>query len=107
MDVSQSTQRTEFDLGDRMASSAVSARDQSARDRRGRVFDNGCGPAVIVIPGVQGRWEWMLPGLRALSKRCRTVSYTLSGDFGSGMKFDSALGFDNFVRQLDGLFERT
>src|SRR6266542_108847 len=71
------------------------------------MFDEGEGPPVIVIPGVQGRWEWMLPGLRALSKRCRTISYTLCGDFGSGMTFDRALGFDNFVRQLDELFERT
>jgi 3-oxoadipate enol-lactonase len=71
------------------------------------MFDEGSGPAVIVIPGVQGRWEWMLPGLRALSKRCRTLSYTLRGDFGSGSAFDAAIGFDNFVRQLDDLFDRT
>ena len=31
----------------------------------------------MVIPGVQGRWEWMLPALRALAKRCRTISYSL------------------------------
>ena len=71
------------------------------------MFDEGEGTPVIVIPGVQGRYEWMLPGLRALSKYCRTISYTLCGDFGSGMRFDRALGFDNFVRQLDDLFERT
>lgn len=62
---------------------------------------------MIVIPGVQGRWEWMLPGLRALARRCRTISYTLAGDFGSGMKFDRGAGFDSFVRQLDEIFERT
>jgi pimeloyl-ACP methyl ester carboxylesterase len=71
------------------------------------MFDEGGGPPVIVIPGVQGRWEWMRPGLAALAKRCRTVSYTLCGDFGSDMKFDCALGFDNFLRQIDDLFERT
>jgi pimeloyl-ACP methyl ester carboxylesterase len=71
------------------------------------MFDEGQGPAVVVIPGVQGRWEWMEPGLRALSKRCRTISYTLCGGFGSGVKLDPALGFENFVRQIDGVFERT
>lgn len=71
------------------------------------MFDSGSGPAVIVIPGVQGRWEWMLPALRELQKHCRTISYTLCGDWGSGMKFDRSLGFDNFVRQLDDVFERT
>src|SRR5215471_5198725 len=49
----------------------------------------------------------MKPTLDELGKRCRTLSYTLCGDIGSGMKFDRALGFDNFVRQLDDLFERT
>jgi 3-oxoadipate enol-lactonase len=71
------------------------------------MFDAGEGTAVIVIPGVQGRWEWMSPGLRALARRCRTISYTLAGDFGSGMKFDRTAGFDSFVRQLDEIFERT
>jgi len=69
------------------------------------VFDQGQGTALIVIPGVQGRWEWMKPTLDELGKRCRALSYTLCGDIGSGMKFDRALGFDNFVRQLDAVFE--
>ena len=70
------------------------------------VFDQGNGTALIVIPGVQGRWEWMKPALTELAKRCRAVSYTLCGDIGSDVKFDPALGFDNFVRQLDRVFER-
>jgi len=69
------------------------------------VFDQGNGTPLIVIPGIQGRWEWMTPSLRELQKRCHVVSYTLCGDAGSGMKFDRALGFDNFVRQLDRVYE--
>jgi len=71
------------------------------------MFDQGTGPPLIVIPGVQGRWEWMMPALRELQKHCRTVTYTLCGDIGSGMRFDPALGFDNFIRQLDAVFEET
>lgn len=70
------------------------------------MFDAGQGRAVIVIPGVQGRWEWMKPTLRELQTRCRAISYTLSGDLGSGDRFEPALGFDNFVRQLDGVYAR-
>ena len=65
------------------------------------VFDQGNGAALIVIPGIQGRWEWMKPALNELRKRCRTVSYTLCGDAGSGMRFDSARGFENYLLQLD------
>jgi len=71
------------------------------------MFDEGTGPAIILIPGVQGRWEWMKPALRELQKRCRTVTYTLSGDLGSEMKYDPAIGFDNYIRQLDDVFEKT
>ena len=71
------------------------------------MFDRGSGPSLIVIPGVQGRWEWMYPALEALSRTCRTISYTLCGDFGSGFRLDRELGFENYMRQLDALIERT
>jgi pimeloyl-ACP methyl ester carboxylesterase len=71
------------------------------------VFDHGQGTPLIVIPGIQGRWEWMKPTLQELQKRCRAVSYTLCGDAGSGMKFDRSLGFDNFIIQLDRVYEET
>jgi 3-oxoadipate enol-lactonase len=41
------------------------------------MFDQGSGSPIAVIPGVQGRWEWMLPALRALARHCRTISYSL------------------------------
>ena len=71
------------------------------------MFDQGNGTPLILIPGIQGRWEWMKPTLRELQKRCRAVSYTLCGDPGSGMKFDPAIGFDNYIHQLDHVFEQT
>ena len=71
------------------------------------MFDAGRGEPLIVIPGIQGRWEWMKPTLCELQKRCRAVSYTLCGDRGSGMKFDPDLGFNNYLRQLDRIFEQT
>jgi pimeloyl-ACP methyl ester carboxylesterase len=70
------------------------------------MFDRGSGPPVIVIPGVQGRWEWMKPALEALSRTCRTISYSLRGDIGSGARLEPELGFDAYVQQLDELAER-
>jgi pimeloyl-ACP methyl ester carboxylesterase len=71
------------------------------------IFDRGSGPPVIVVPGLQGRWEWMTPALEELGHHCRAISYTLSGDAGSGAEYDPALGFDNYIRQLDSLFLET
>jgi 3-oxoadipate enol-lactonase len=67
------------------------------------MFDRGTGPPLIVVPGIQGRWEWLTPALRELQQRWRTVSYTLCGDVGSGARFDPTLGFDNYIRQLDSV----
>ena len=65
------------------------------------MFDRGTGRPLLVIPGVQGRWEWMRPALDALSGSCRTLSYSLCGDLGSGTRMDPSLGFDVFARQID------
>src|SRR2546423_808767 len=55
------------------------------------MFDKGSGLPLVVIPGVQGRWEWMRPALRALARRCRTISYSLP-------RVDD---FDQFVATVD------
>jgi len=71
-----------------------------------QVFTAGSGPRLIVVPGVQGRWEWFRPALRALAAHCQVASYSLCGEPGSGSSFDPALGFDNYLRQLDVVTER-
>jgi pimeloyl-ACP methyl ester carboxylesterase len=75
------------------------------RAHKGRIFDQGTGPVVVVVPGLQGRWEWMLPALRKLAERCRVISYSLSGDLGSGRRPDTSVGFDVYIRQLDEVLE--
>ena len=42
------------------------------------MFDRGHGPALVVVQGVHGRWEWMKPALVELAGSCRTISYSLS-----------------------------
>jgi 3-oxoadipate enol-lactonase len=61
-----------------------------------KIFDEGTGPPIVVIPGVQGRWEWMTPALRALSARCRVVSFSLG----------PARTFDELVAQVDPALDR-
>ena len=72
-----------------------------------RIYDHGSGRPLIVVPGVQGRYEWFRPALDRLQSRCRTVSYTLAGDVGSGRRLDPGLGFENYLRQLDDVFTQT
>jgi 3-oxoadipate enol-lactonase len=70
------------------------------------MFDRGQGPALVVVQGLHGRWEWMKPALVQLAHTCRTISYSLCGDIGSGERPDPGQGFDNYLRQLDALLDR-
>lgn len=44
------------------------------------MIDRGSGPVVVLIPGVQGRWEWMAPTVQALARRCRVLTFSLAAD---------------------------
>lgn len=58
----------------------------------------GRGLPLLVIPGLQGRWEWMRPGVRALGRRFRVATYSLAGDREDLLPL-RATTFDDLVRQ--------
>lgn len=58
--------------------------------------DVGVGPPIVVIPGVQGRWEWMRPTIEALALRYRVLTFSLS----------AAEGLDDFVAHIDRALDR-
>jgi pimeloyl-ACP methyl ester carboxylesterase len=66
----------------------------------------GEGPPLVMVPGIQGRWEWQRPALDALARRCRTVTFSLCGDPGSGCRLRLDRGFDQHVDQLDRVLDR-
>lgn len=66
----------------------------------GAGFDRGEGAAVIVIPGVQGRWEWMRPALDALARRCHAISYSLAR-----VSRDPREAFEQLSAQVDRVLD--
>jgi len=64
------------------------------------IVDLGTGAPVVVIPGVQGRWEWMKPGIDALAERGRVITFSLADEPSCDARFDEALGFWNYVEQV-------
>lgn len=71
------------------------------------LIERGSGPPLVLIPGVQGRWEFMRPTVDALAESFRVLTFPLSGEPGSGPPFDPHLGLDNDARQvLDALDSR-
>ncbi len=43
----------------------------------------GDGPPLVLVPGMQGRWEWMTPTVEALARRFRVATYSLCGEPGA------------------------
>lgn len=70
------------------------------------MIDRGTGPAVVLVPGIQGRWEWMRPTVDALAACCRVVSYSLCDEPSSGDACVPGKGFENFVLQLESVLDR-
>jgi pimeloyl-ACP methyl ester carboxylesterase len=65
-----------------------------------KIIDRGSGPAVVLVPGIQGRWEWMRPAVDALAQRCRVITFSLADEPTCGASFDEASGFDCYVQQI-------
>jgi 3-oxoadipate enol-lactonase len=65
-----------------------------------RIIDRGDGTPVVVIPGAQGRWEWMKPAIDALAQRCRVITFSLADEPSYGGRFDTERGFWCYVDQV-------
>ena len=63
------------------------------------MIDTGTGSPLVVVPGIQGRWEWMHPAIVTLSRRHRVLTYSLSRTMSYGQ------GFDHFVEQLNQILD--
>ena len=64
-----------------------------------KIIDRGSGTSVVVIPGIQGRWEWMAPAVDALAQRCRVITFSLA-DEPSAECSSRGTGFDAYVEQV-------
>lgn len=84
----------------------AAARDGDGRSAVESMFDKGRGPAIVVVPGIQGRYEWMRPGLKALAKYGRTLSASLADEPTSGFRWARGDGFDRFVAQAIEVMDR-
>jgi pimeloyl-ACP methyl ester carboxylesterase len=59
----------------------------------------GQGPPLVLIPGIQGRWEWMRAAIDALSARFSVTTFSLTE-----VAADEAC-FDRWMAQLDTILD--
>jgi pimeloyl-ACP methyl ester carboxylesterase len=65
-----------------------------------RIVDRGGGTPLVIVPGIQGRWEWMKPAVDALATRCHVVTFSLADEPTCGGTFDKTRGFSCYVEQI-------
>lgn len=65
----------------------------------------GRGPTLLMIPGLQGRWEWARPGVDALARHLRVATYSLAGERESVPPL-VPYRFDDLVRQAVNAIRR-
>jgi pimeloyl-ACP methyl ester carboxylesterase len=65
-----------------------------------KIVDAGDGSPVVLVPGIQGRWEWMQPTVEALARECRVITFSLADEPTCGAAFEEADGFGSYVRQI-------
>ena len=70
------------------------------------MIDRGTGTPIVLMPGIQGRWEWLAPTVDALAERCRVITFSLCDEPSSGFNYDPSLGIENYLAQIDQAFER-
>lgn len=70
------------------------------------MIDRGSGTPVVLMPGIQGRWEWMAPAVNALAGRVRVVTFSLCDEPTSGFRCEPGRGIENYLQQVDDALDR-
>src|SRR5258708_15605914 len=71
------------------------------------IIDVGSGPPLVLVPGIQGRWQYVQPALEALSASFRVIAFPLCGERSSGLTVDLVRGFDNYADQIGAAMAQT
>jgi pimeloyl-ACP methyl ester carboxylesterase len=69
------------------------------------IIEKGSGAPIVLIPGLQGRWEYLGPAVEALAQSFGVLTFPLCGERTSGLAFDSRLGLDNYVAQVVAILD--
>ena len=72
-----------------------------------KIIDRGGGTPIVIIPGIQGRWEWMQPGIDALAPRCHVITFSLADEPSCAGRFDPEDGFRCYVEQVREALDAT
>lgn len=70
------------------------------------MIDRGHGIPIVLIPGLQGRWEWMHPAVTAVAKHHRVISFSLCDEPTSPFPCEPEKAFENYISQVEIALDR-
>ena len=70
-----------------------------------QIIDRGSGTPVVVIPGLQGRWEYVRASIDALADTCRPITFSLCDEPSAGARYDRENGLDSYVAQVEAALD--
>jgi pimeloyl-ACP methyl ester carboxylesterase len=70
------------------------------------MIDRGTGIPIVLIPGIQGRWEWMRPAVTALARRHRVITFSLCDERTSPFPCEPEMAFENYISQVEIALDR-
>jgi pimeloyl-ACP methyl ester carboxylesterase len=68
--------------------------------------DVGTGSPLILVPGIQGRWEYLRPAIDALAQSFRVLSLSLCGERGGPRPARCDLGLDDDAGHIAATLDR-
>ena len=68
------------------------------------IVDRGTGVPLVIVPGIQGRWQYVRPTIDALAEHFRVISFSLCGE-PDGPPFRPAGGIDNFADEIAAVLD--
>jgi pimeloyl-ACP methyl ester carboxylesterase len=65
------------------------------------IVERGSGDPLVLIPGLQGRWEYLGPAIESLAASYRVLTFPLCDEPASRMPIDPTPGIDRFANQVE------
>jgi pimeloyl-ACP methyl ester carboxylesterase len=71
------------------------------------IIQRGAGRPIVLVPGLQGRYEWQLPTVNALATLGQVSTFSLCDEPTSGFACTEAAGFENYLTQVSDVLRDT
>jgi pimeloyl-ACP methyl ester carboxylesterase len=69
------------------------------------IIERGHGEPLILIPGIQGRWEYLRATVDALARHCRVLTFPLCDEPSAKARFDPTHAINSFAAQVEAVLD--